>query len=139
MAPGFQRCGARGARRDQRFELLADLGDVRQVGDVDSGGERAPAGIGDDQPVALEAFERFPDGGAAESELARQALVVDRFTGPDVEHDEPLADQLVGAIGVGDRRNVVVLRPFHAHRDLPSVAGHVHLTVRIPHHTLLHD
>src|SRR5690606_26925383 len=90
--------GDRRAGRRERLQLRADLRDVGEVGDVDRGGERAAPGVGDDEPVAFEALERLAHRGAPGAELLGERLVVERVARADVEHDQAIADALVGLV-----------------------------------------
>src|SRR5699024_6811456 len=97
-----------------RLEHFAHLGDRGQVGEVDGAGERSAPGEGDDQVVALESLERFADGGPPDFELLAQGRLVDGVTGGDVEHDESVAKDLVGAIGQGRLPCAHIGRTTHA-------------------------
>lgn len=53
--------GLRRPGRGERLQLGADLGDVGEIGDVDSGGERAAARVDDHETIHLELLQRLPD------------------------------------------------------------------------------
>ncbi len=120
--PGVGRRDAGRTSRSRRLQQLSNLGDVSQVRHVDSRSEGAATGVGDDQPVTLEALERFPHRGTAKSELGCQPVVIDRLARPDIEHHQSFAHDVVSAVGIGlgnDRRAVGLaerqLRQCHRH------------------------
>ena len=88
------------------LELHADVGDRREVGDVDLRGEGAAARIDRDQALERQALDRLAHRGAAHLELAPERVLVDRRARRDGQRDDAVAQLGVGAVGqqlAGDR------------------------------------
>src|SRR5690606_18098026 len=92
---------AGGAARGDGLERLAHLRDRREVRDVDGAGEGAAARVRHDEVLALEPLEGLTDGGSADPQLGAQGRLVDGVAGGGVEHDEAVAEDLVGVFGQG--------------------------------------
>src|SRR5215472_5805489 len=115
----------RRCRGSDWLQLPAYLGDVAEISDVDLRGERAAARISDDEPLAFEVLERLAHRRPAEAQLAAELVVIDGRAGPDLEHDEPVTNDLVRLLGEGrrlaahrTRRHAALLRP-----ELPALTS----------------
>ena len=87
----------------QWFQELPDFRDVRQLGEVHTGGEGPAARVGNHQVVHLQPLDRLAHRGAAEAELGGQLPVVDRLARPDLQHDQLVAQLPVGGLRLGQR------------------------------------
>jgi hypothetical protein len=87
------------AGRRGRLDHRADLEDVRQVGDVDLGRERAAPRVGHHKPFVFQPLERLPDRGPAQPQAQAQVFLVDRCAGPDGQPDQQILDLPVGQVG----------------------------------------
>ena len=81
------------------LELLAHVGDVREVGDVDLGGERPAAREHRDEVLEREPLDRLAHRRAAHVELAAERVLVDRRAGGDAQRDDAVPQRRVGAVG----------------------------------------
>ena len=85
------------------YEIPRDLRDQREIGDVDRRSEGAPTRVGDHEAIALELLQRLPHRSPTRAEVLRQCVVTERFTRPDVEHDETVPDRFVCPVAEGRR------------------------------------
>src|SRR6185312_1468445 len=92
------RRAARGAARDQPLQLPAHLEQSQLALHVDAGDDDAAARKDRDQALAGEALQGFPDGRAADAEVARKLRFRDRGPGRDAQRDDPLLQVRVGAV-----------------------------------------
>jgi hypothetical protein len=81
------------------LELDPHVGDVREVGDVDLGRERAAPRIDGDEVLEREALDRLAQRRPPDREVAPDRLLVDRRARRDRERDDLVAQLHVGAVG----------------------------------------
>src|ERR671920_249284 len=121
---------------------------VRVLPDARSAARRAASGSGCprssamcaklavSEPVALQALQRLADRRATHAERLRQRVVVDRLTGPDVQHDELVADGEIGPVRQGGRLRVE-LAGGDGHRSILGVVVPEVLPEEANQHTVL--
>ncbi len=102
----FGRRGAfAGGARHQAFELAAHFDQAQLGAQIDLRDQYAAAGQDHHQPFAGQALQGFADRGAADFQTRRQQLLREHGAGRQLQSDDQLLDQLIGAIGhrlVGD-------------------------------------
>ncbi len=82
---------------------------MREVGDVDLGGEGPATREDAYQVLEREAFDRLADRSATHLELAAELVLVDRLARLDLKRDQPIAQLLVCAVGEQRGRAVLSL------------------------------
>jgi hypothetical protein len=93
------RDAARAAARS--LQLLPDVGDQRQVPDVDLGGERPPSRVDHDQPLHLQAMDGVPQWGASHPDDLHQLRLRRAVPPGDLEAQEQVEQGLVGEVCLG--------------------------------------
>jgi len=90
----------RGEPRRVAFEHNANLGDAREVGDLDVGDERAAMRHALHELLVGQPLQRLADRRATDRQLLLQARLVDHRAGSEVERDDAVADPQVGLLAL---------------------------------------
>ena len=86
------------------FEDDADLGDAREVGDVDFRHKRAAVGHAAHQVLPGQPLQGLPDRGATNLELVTEPTFLDHRAGRHVEADDAVSNPKVGFFALRSRR-----------------------------------
>ena len=114
-----------GQPRGVGLEDEPNLGDARQVGDVDVGDERSAVGDRANQVLAGEALQRLPDRRAADLELLLEPRLVDDRARPHLEPQDALEDAAVRLLALRSCGDALGYRqgphPFNLDRDMRPI------------------
>jgi hypothetical protein len=82
------------------LQLLAQVGDKRQIGEIDVCSKGAAAREDVDELLRLETVERFPERGSSEPGASHEVGLDNRGTGRDVQADQQVAYRLIGEVSL---------------------------------------
>ncbi len=80
------------------FELGADFGNERKVGNLHSRRESPPSRIGNYQAIELQPLQGFTYRSPPDAEILGEVVVIEEIAGLDVKHQQPVPDALVGYV-----------------------------------------
>jgi hypothetical protein len=101
--------------------MSPDLGDMTEVGYVDTCGERSLPRERNDQTLPLEPLERFPDRCSPHTELLGESTLNDCLVGADIEHDQLVLNRGIDTISARDHASIDLyrLQPHGRHLSVP--------------------